>query len=138
MKLSDEVRKALSSGHPAHLVTINKDGSPQVTMVWVGLDGDDIVCGHLKFYQKLQNIQRDPRVTLSVETGGQTGALDNYLIINGRARITEGGAPELLNKLAQTYIQEGAEYVSEGGPEGYITHITPERISGVGPWGQGN
>jgi Pyridoxamine 5'-phosphate oxidase len=75
-----------------HLVTLNKDGSPQVSIVWVGIDGDEIVCAHLNLYQKLKDIQRDSRVALPMETGGKTNGLDNYLVINGRARITEGGA----------------------------------------------
>ena len=47
MLLSDEVRNVLASGHLAHLVTLEPDGSPHVTVVWVGLDGDEIVAGHL-------------------------------------------------------------------------------------------
>jgi PPOX class probable F420-dependent enzyme len=108
MILSDTVRQALTAGHLAHLVTLNKDGSPQVSLVWGGLDGDEIVCAHLNVYQKLKNIQRDARVALSMETGGKTMGLDNYLVITGRARITEGGAPELLNQLAQISIAPGA------------------------------
>src|SRR5579884_2369678 len=107
MILNDTVRQALTAGHLAHLVTLNKDGSPQVSLVWVGLDGDEIVCAHLNVYQKLKNIQRDARVALSMETGGKTMGQDNYLVITGRARITEGGAPELLNQLAQIYIAPG-------------------------------
>ena len=42
MILNDTVRQALTTGHLAHLVTLNKDGSPQVSIVWVGLDGDEI------------------------------------------------------------------------------------------------
>ena len=108
MILSDTVRQALTAGHLAHLVTLNQDGSPQVSLVWVGLDGDEIVCAHFNFYQKLKNIQHDARVALSMETGGKTNGLDNYLVITGRARITEGGAPELLNQLAQIAIAPGA------------------------------
>src|SRR6476660_8427661 len=101
MMLNDTVRQALTAGHLAHLVTLNKDGSPQISIVWVGLDGDEIVCAHLNLYQKLKNIQRESRVALSMETGGKTNGLNNYLVIDGRARITKGGAPELLNQLAQ-------------------------------------
>lgn len=134
MILNEAVKQALTAGHPAHLVTLNTDGSPQVTLVWVGLDEDEIVCGHLGSWQKVQNIQKDARVALSMETGGKTGALDNYLVISGHARITEGGAPELLHRLAQTYIGPGANFPAANAPGGYITHIAIERISGVGPW----
>ena len=71
MILNDTVRQVLIAGHLAHLVTLNKDGSPQVSIVWVGLDGDEIVCAHQNLYQKLKNIQRDARVVLSMETGGK-------------------------------------------------------------------
>jgi PPOX class probable F420-dependent enzyme len=136
MVLSDSVRQALTSGHLAHLVTLNQDGSPQVTIVWIGLDGDEIVCAHLLNHQKLKNIRRDPRVALSIETGGKTGGLDDYLVINGRARITEGGAPALLNQLGQIYIGPGTTFLPDTSPPGYITHITVDSLHGVGPWGE--
>lgn len=134
MILNDTVRQALTSGHLAHLVTLNPDGSPQISIVWVGLDGDEIVCAHLGSRQKTRNIQKDARVALSIETGGKTGVLDNYLVISGRARITEGGAPELLHQLAQVYVGPGTQFPAPNSPAGYITHIQVERISGVGPW----
>ena len=116
------------------ILWLNKDDSPQVSIVWVGLEGDEIVCAHLNLYKKLKNIQRDARVALSMVTGGKTNELDNYLVINGRARITEGGAPELVNRLAQIYISPGRKYVPDEAPGGYITHITVEHIHGIGPW----
>ena len=136
MILNDKVRQALTAGNLAHLVTLNKDGSPQVSIVWVGLDGDEIVCAHLNLYKKLKNIQRDSRVALSMATGGKTNGLDNYLVINGHARITEGGAPELVNRLAQIYISPGTTFAPDGAPQGYIIHITTESIHGIGPWNE--
>lgn len=136
MILSDKVRQALTAGNLAHLVTLNKDGSPQVSIVWVGLDGDEILCAHLNLYKKLKNIQRDARVALSMATGGKTKGLDNYLVINGHARITVGGAPELVNRLAQIYIAPGTTFVPDGAPGGYILHITAEGVYGIGPWNE--
>ena len=136
MILNDKVRQELTAGHLANLVTLNKDGSPQVSIVWVGLDGNEIVCAHLNLYKKLKNIQHDARVALSMVTGGKTNGLDNYLVINGRARITEGGAPELVNQLAQIYIAPGTTFAPNGAPQGYITRITAEHIHGIGPWSE--
>ena len=103
--LTDAVRAVLESGHLAHLVTLNADGSPQVAIVWVGLDGDEIVSGHLRMQQKVRNVQRDPRVVLSMESGARNPmGLDEYVIVRGRARVTEGGAPELLQRLAHVYL----------------------------------
>jgi len=134
MILNDAVRQALTSGHLAHLVTLNSDGSPHISVVWVGLDGDEIVCAHLGSWKKVKNIQQDARVSLSMETGGKTGLLENYLVISGRAWITEGGAPELLHKLAQVYLGPGTNFPSPNSPPGYITHIQVESVHGHGPW----
>lgn len=131
-----EAREVLESDALAHLVTINADGSPQVTCVWVGLDGGEIVAGHLFPQLKLRNIERDPRVALSIETQETNPmGLRHYLVVHGRARIAEGGAPELLRELAQTYIGPGTEFPRmPDPPPGRVTRITPERFGGVGPW----
>ena len=60
-----EARALLESDALAHLVTLNSDGSPQVTCIWVGLDGDEIVAGHLFPQPKLRNMVRKPRGALS-------------------------------------------------------------------------
>ena len=135
MQLSEDVRRALTSGHLAHLVTLEPDGSPQVTCVWVGLDGDEIVSGHLGAWRKVQNIRRDSRVVLSMETGGSSHGLDHYLVVHGTARITEGGAPELLQRLAHVYLGPDVRFPPmDSPPPGFIIRITAERIGGVGPW----
>ncbi len=134
MVFNDAVRQALTSGHNAHLVTLNPDGTPQISLVTVGLDGDEIVCGHLGLYKKVKNIQHDARVALSLETGGTTGGMENYLVISGRARVTEGGAPLLLRQLSQAYKGPGSTFPPDSAPAGYITHIEVEHIYGIGPW----
>jgi PPOX class probable F420-dependent enzyme len=134
--LSDSVREVLESDGLAHLVTLNPDGSPQVTCVWIGLEGDEIVCAHLGRFQKVKNIERDPRVTLSVEAPGENAiGMKHYLVVHGKARITEGGAPELLQKLAETYVGPGVKFPPmPDPPPGVVTRITPERVGGMGPW----
>jgi len=126
----------LESDRLAHFVTLNPDGSPQVTCVWVGLEGDEIVSGHLAKQQKVRNIERDPRVALSIEAKGTNElGLQEYLVVHGRARIQEGGAPELLQKLARTYIGPDAVFPPmPDPPPGFVTRITVERLGGVGPW----
>jgi PPOX class probable F420-dependent enzyme len=134
--LTDEIRAALTGGHLAHLATVNPDGSPQTSVVWVGLDGDEIVSGHLGVRQKVRNVLRDPRVVLTMETGGANEiGMANYLLVRGTARITEGGAPELLQRLAEVYLGPGVTFPPmPEPPPGYVLRITPERIGGVGPW----
>jgi PPOX class probable F420-dependent enzyme len=134
--LTDEVRAAIAAGHLAHLSTINPDGSPQVSIVWVGLEGDEIVSGHLGARRKLDNVRRDPRVVLSIETGHRNAmGLDEYLVITAEGRITEGGAPELLQRLAEVYLGPGVKFPPmDDPPPGFILRMTPTRVGGVGPW----
>lgn len=134
--LTDPVRAALTSGHLAHLVTIEPDGRPQVSVVWVGVQGDEIVSAHLGNRRKLDNIRRDPRVVLSLETGESDPAgLAHYLVVHGRGRITEGGAPELLQELATVYLGPGVKFPPiDDPPPGLILRIIPDRVGGFGPW----
>ncbi len=134
--LSDAAKAAIVAGHLGHLVTVNPDGSPQVSLVWVGLEGDDIVCGHLGRGRKITNIERDPRVALSIEADGRTEiGLDFHLIVHGSARLETGGAPELLARLAEVYLGPGVKFPPfDNPPAGHVIHITVDRVGGVGPW----
>jgi PPOX class probable F420-dependent enzyme len=134
--IPESVRAVLESSALAHLVTLAPDGAPQVSIVWVGLDGDEIVAGHLAERQKVRNIRNDPRVVLSFEANGHNErGLVEYLVIHGTARISEGGAPALLQRLAHTYMGPDIQFPPPGVAQpGYITHITTGRITGVGPW----
>jgi len=137
-RLPAGARELLESDALAHLVTLNADGSPQVSCVWVGLDGDDIVSGHLMPQQKLRNVERDPRVVLSVEgTVVQPPGLRQYLVVHGRARVEEGGAPDLLQRLAHVYLGPDVAFPPmPDPPPGYVLRTTVERLGGIGPWAE--
>ena len=134
--LPASARDLIESGALAHAVTIAKDGSPQVSCIWVGLDGDELVSGHLGYHQKLRNVRRDPRVSLSFEgTEIQPPGLKQYLVVHGRARLEEGGAAELLQRLAHVYLGPDVTFPPmDDPPPGFVMRITPERIGGIGPW----
>ena len=134
--LSPEVRGVIESGRLAHLVTVNPDGSPHVTIVWTGLDGDEIVVGKLFVDRKVRNIRRDPRVSLSFEADGAEHGMQHYLVVEGTARVTEGGAPKLLHDLAQRYVGPGTRFPPmPDPPDGFIIRIAPAKVRGMGPWG---
>jgi PPOX class probable F420-dependent enzyme len=134
--IPNSVRDLIASGPLGHLVTLKADGSPWVTLVWVGIDGDDLVTGHLGAWQKVKNIRRDPRVALSFETDQiNANGLAEYLVVRGRARVVEGGAPELLQRPARVYIGPDVRFPPmENPPAGHVPRITPARFTGVGPW----
>jgi PPOX class probable F420-dependent enzyme len=137
VELPAEARALIESPALGHLVTLNADGSPQVSCVWVGLDDDELVSGHLsEKQQKLRNVRRDPRVVLSIEgTLVHPPGLKEYLVVHGRARIEPGGAADLLQRLAHVYLSPDVKFPPmDDPPEGFVLRITPERLGGVGPW----
>jgi PPOX class probable F420-dependent enzyme len=136
MNIPDSAKIVINSGHLGHFVTINPDGSPQVTCVWVRVDGEAIVIGKLAEDKKLANIRRDNRVSLSIEAEGNQYGMTNYVVVEGSATVTEGGAPELLHELAQIYVGPGTKFPPmDNPPAGFIIRITPTKIRGMGPWG---
>jgi PPOX class probable F420-dependent enzyme len=138
MQLHPELAAAIDRGVHGHLVTLNADGSPQVTMIWVGRDGDELLVAHLGSGQKMRNVERDPRVAISMELPGSNQiGLDNYAVVHGTARVTEGGGPELLQALAPRFLGEGVKFPPmPNPPPGRILHITVQRVTGTGPWAQ--
>ena len=134
--IPDTVRAVIESGRLAHLVTLNADGTPQVSCVWVGIDGGEIVLAHLGGGQKVKNLRRDPRASFSIETerSNEIGLVE-YLVVHGHARVTAGGAPELLQRLAHVYLGPDVKFPPmPDPPPGVVVRITPERYGGVGPW----
>ena len=134
--LSPAVLEFLASGPLAHVVTLGPEGEPHVSLAWVGVEDDEVVIGTLSDQHKLQNLRADPRVALSFEVPGQSHyGLPSYLVLRGRARVTEGGAPELLQRLAVTYIGPGVTFPPmPDPPPGYVTRIAVDKVSGMGDW----
>lgn len=135
LSIPQSAKDVITSGQLAHFTTINSDGRPHTTIVWVDLDGDDIVIGKLAVDQKVTNILRDPRVSLSLEAAGDQFGLKNYLVVEGTATVTQGGAPELLQTLAHRYIGPDTKFPPmDNPPAGMIIRISPTKIRGMGPW----
>ena len=103
MKIPTEIRNLIESGCHAHLVTLNPDGSPQVTLVWIGLDGDEIVAAHLPRNQKVRNIERDPRGSILIEDGVDYDKLRG-VFVRGRFEIIDD--QELCYRIALASAQK--------------------------------
>jgi PPOX class probable F420-dependent enzyme len=136
MRLNEAARELIGNGADASLVTLNPDGSPQVSVVWVALrstpDGDELVTAHLKEHKKVRNVRRDPRVAVTIVDPGDVGkSLRSYLAIDGTARIEEGGAPELLKELSQELLDPNV-FPPKDAPPGFVTHIHIDKVGGMG------
>ena len=103
--LNEHAKQVIESAPLVHMVTIDPDGRPQISLVWVGLDGDHILVAHQAERRKVFNLRRDDRVALSMLGGGKDErGLETYLVVHGRATVTPGGAPDLLRPLARKYM----------------------------------
>lgn len=136
--LPDAARRFLLEEHPVgHLVTLDKDGWPHVTGAWVDVDDDGRLLIATMFDQrKLRNLRRDPRAVVSFEGSELEGpGLRQYLVVRGHAEVIDGGAPELLHRLGERYLGPGTDFPPmPDPPDGFVTRITPQAVSGVGPW----
>ena len=136
LKLPPELRELIEAGPMVHLTTINADSSPQVSVIWVGLDGDELVSGHMTRWAKVRNIERDPRVVLSFDAPREPGVfLAPYAVLRARAVVepSEEDAWNLLDRLAKVYVSPETQFPSPKGP-GFTVRYSIERIGGVGPW----
>ena len=135
--LNAAARALIESGALGHMVTVGDDGAPQVSIVWVGIEDDELVTAHLDGGQrKLANLRRDPRVVFSFEgrDANEVG-MRHYLVVHGEARITEGGGPELLHRLAQVYVGPGTSFPPmPDPPPGFVARTRVVRVGGMGPW----
>lgn len=134
--IPESARAVLTGPNLAHVVTIDPDGAPQVSCVWVGLDGDEVVFGSLGPFRKIRNLERDPRIALSIESSAVNSiGMREYLVLQGTARVVPGGAPELLQQLARVHLGPDVRFPPMSDPPpGSIVRITVDKISGVGPW----
>jgi PPOX class probable F420-dependent enzyme len=128
--LPDGLLTLLRQSSLCYLSTVMPDGSPQLTQTWVDTDGEHILINSVAGFQKVRNIERDPRVALTVSDPENTF---RYFAVRGQVlNVTEDGAAEHIEKLAQRYL--GGPYPWYGGRDQTRLLITIEahKISGVG------
>jgi PPOX class probable F420-dependent enzyme len=135
-ELSDAALALLESDAVATVATIDADGSPHLSLAWVGIEGGEVVFGTLDDQRKLANLRRDPRIAVSLQSDRvNPWGLREYLVLEGTARVTAGGAPELLQRLARTYIGPDAVFPAmPDPPPGFVTRVRVERVAGIGAW----
>jgi PPOX class probable F420-dependent enzyme len=129
-ELSDKIKELLDSPVFVNIATIQPDGSPQVSPVWVKRDGDDVLISTTVGRQKEKNLSRDPRVTVLLQP---FDAPYSYAEIRGTATLTTEGGQDLINELSVKYT--GKKYAdfnpnSADDSERVVVRITPRKIVG--------
>jgi PPOX class probable F420-dependent enzyme len=125
--LSEVARRLLEGPVMAHLATLMRDGSPQVTPVWIDFDGRFLLVNSEEHRQKVRNVRRDPRVAVSVL---DTGRAYTRLLVRGRVvQVSAEGAVEHIEKLARKYTGIATTYVRRPDDRRVIIKIQPESVS---------
>ena len=136
MRFSATAQALLGSDAVAHVWTRNPDGSPQVSVVWVVVEDDEIVFGCDRMSRKARNLRLDPSVVLSIEDDVRTDeGFQRHLVVRGTAHVTTGPDPRLMDRLARKYTNLDRHPLAlRDSPDLAIVRVTIDRISGVGPW----
>ena len=129
-EIPENYRDLFSKPAFAHLVTLMPDGSPQVTPVWVDLDGNTVVINTAKGRLKDRNMRRDPRVALEISDPANPY---RYLQVRGRiADFTEEGADAHIDRMAKKYLDKDTYPFRQPGEVRVMFKITPEQVQGWG------
>ena len=112
------------------LGTLMKDGTPQVTPVWVDYDGTHVRVNSAKGRVKDKNMRRDPHVSIAIQDPANPY---RYLEIRGKVvDITENGADDHINKLSKKYLGNPVYPFRQPGEVRVIYKIEPEKVSSMG------
>jgi PPOX class probable F420-dependent enzyme len=128
--LPQSVKSLLLDKAYGHVVTSNGEGKPQVTMVWMDVDGDEVLFNTAEGRRKAQNLRRDPSIIVSVQHHSDPQA---YAVFHGKARITETGADEHIDKLAKRFLGADKYQFRQPGEKRLLVRISVDRIGGFGP-----
>ena len=134
--LSAPAQALLGSDAVAHVCTSNPDGSPQVSVVWVIVQDDEILFGCHRTSRKARNLAQNPRVILSIEDEERNErGFQRHLVIHGQAAIEDGPDHAVLSRLADKYLGLDRHPLAEdGGAETVMVRVRIDRVAGVGPW----
>ena len=128
VQLTPEQRALVEAPNFAHFVTLMKDGSPQVTPVWVDYDGEFVIINTAEGRQKPRNLARDNRVALSI-----IDQENPYKYIQVRGKVVETtteGARDHIDMLCRKYRGPDAKYPHRDGEVRVIFRIEPEHVEG--------
>jgi PPOX class probable F420-dependent enzyme len=125
--IPDEAKHLFENKDFAHVATLNGDGSPQVSAVWVGLDGDNVTFNTAEGRLKTKNLQRDERVAISI--AAQENPYENLIIQGKVVEMTHDGADEDIDALAKRYLDADAYPFRQPGEERVIVKIEPEKVN---------
>jgi PPOX class probable F420-dependent enzyme len=122
-KLNDDDIKLLEDTNLAHVATINPDGSPHLTPVWVDTDGEAVLFNTAEGRVKHRNLVRESRISVEVVDRN-----DDYRLVrvSGRAELVHDGADAHIDKLAKKYLDADSYPFRKKGEVRVIVRVVPD------------
>jgi PPOX class probable F420-dependent enzyme len=129
--IPDEAKHLFENKEMAHVATLNADGSPQVSAVWIALDGDLITFNTAEGRVKPKNLRRDGRVAISI--AGEENPYENVMVQGKVVELTNDGADDDIDALAKRYLDADSYPFRQDGEERVIVKIEPEKVNHTNP-----
>jgi PPOX class probable F420-dependent enzyme len=128
--LPQSVKKIMEDKAYGHVVTLGAGGKPQVTMVWMDVDGDEVLFNTAEGRIKPKNLRADPRIVISVQDRNDP---QSHLVFHGKATVAEAGADDHIDKLAKRFLGVDKYPFRRPGEKRLIVRVKVDRIGGYGP-----
>ena len=129
--IPDEAKHLFENRDFAHIATLNSDGSPQNSAVWIGLDGDLVTFNTAEGRLKTKNVARDGRVAISIVN--QENPYENLIIQGKVVEMTHDGADDDIDALAKRYLDADSYPFRQDGEVRVIVKIEPEKVNHTNP-----
>jgi PPOX class probable F420-dependent enzyme len=130
VKIPESLKRMLQDKAYGHIVTFNAKGNPEVTMVWIDVEGDEVLFNTAEGRRKPDNIRHDPRVIVSVQ---DRNSPQNYAVFHGKGRVTDANADAHIDKLAKRFLGADKYPYRQPGEKRLVVRIALDRIGGMGP-----
>ena len=128
--LPQSVKKIMQDKAYGHVITLSADGKPQVTMVWMDVEGDEVLFNTADGRLKPKNLRRDPRAIIAVQDRNDP---QSYMVFHGKASVTEAGADAHIDKLAKRFLGVDTYPFRRAGEKRLVVRVKVDRIGGYGP-----
>ncbi|HEX3361711.1 MAG TPA: PPOX class F420-dependent oxidoreductase [Solirubrobacterales bacterium] len=129
--IPDEAKHLFENKEMAHVATLNADGSPQVSAVWIARDGDLITFNTAEGRVKPKNLRRDGRVAISIT--GEENPYENLIVQGKVVELTDDGADADIDALAKRYLGVDSYPYRQPGEERVIVKIEPQKVNHTNP-----
>jgi PPOX class probable F420-dependent enzyme len=130
IRLPESVKKVLEDKAYGHVITFGASKQPQVTMVWLDVEGDEVLFNTAEGRKKPQNLRRDPQTIISVQNRND---LQSYVVLHGTATVTDAGADPHIDKLAKRFLGQDKYPFRQAGEKRLLVRIKVDRLGGLGP-----